>query len=130
MREGLRQFIDFTNWWKTREAEAKTHVESDNVKSISFQELKKAAAKLSYAKVKTGLQGEQFRPKLPRPVNDSPDVRISYFRERAEVAALLEVLVPNFEEIGDKNARREVGVKSFEYAYDHLVNGHSKRRHK
>ena len=118
MRDGLRLFVDFTNRWKAREEEAKEYV--GPVASLSYDSLKREASKLSYAKVKVGLEGEQYKPKLPRPVDDSPDVRISYFRDKEKVAALAELILPDLAELRDRDIRRGVGEKSFDYALDEL----------
>jgi hypothetical protein len=126
MRDGLRIFIDFTNRWKARENEAKAHV--GPVSSMSYATLKREADKLQFARVKVGLEGEQYKPKLPRPAEDSPDVRISYFRERALVTALAEKIVPDFEDLADLDLRRQVGERSFDFAYDHHLNGTHKKR--
>jgi len=91
MRDGLRLFIDYTNRWKSRSAEANAEVEQ--VPAMTFENIKTASEKLTFSKVRVGLEGEQYKPKLPRPVDESPDVRISYFRNRDKVAALAGALL-------------------------------------
>jgi hypothetical protein len=118
MRDGLRLFVDFTNRWKAREEEAKEYV--GPVASLPYETLKREALKLPYSKVRVGLEGEQYKPKLPRPADDSPDVRISYFREKDKVAVLAELILPDVEELRDGDVRRGVGEKSFDYTLGEL----------
>jgi hypothetical protein len=128
MRDGLRLFVDYTNRWKAREEEAKGYV--GPVASLPYDSLKREAAKLSYAKVKVGLEGEQYKPKLPRPADDSPDVRISYFRDKDKVAALAELILPDVAELRDRDIRRGVGEQSFDFALDELSSAPRRKKAK
>lgn len=122
MREGMRLFIDFTNKWKTREDEAKLKVSP--APALSFSEIHDYSEKkevIQFAKVRTGLTGEQYRPKLPLPPSDAFDVRISYIREKSKVIQLAEELLPNFEELNIKDMPRLVGEKSFDNTFKELV---------
>ena len=121
MRDGLRLFVDYTNRWKTRSGEAKAEVE--DLPSMTFDNVKMESRKLAFSKVRVGLEGEQYRPKLPRPVVDSPDVRISYFRNRQKVITLAGALIEDAEALSDRDIRREVGEASFDFAYKQKVNG-------
>ncbi len=126
MREGLRIFIDFTHWWKTREEGVKEMVENESVKTFGFQQLKLEAKRLTYAKVKIGLPGQQYKPQLPRPPEDSPDARISYFRSKKQIGVLGEKMLSNYEELSEKDVRQKVGEESFDYAYKKLVSRQQK----
>jgi hypothetical protein len=126
MRDGLRLFIDYTNRWKSRSAEAK--VEVDRVPALTFENLKGQIETLKFTKVTVGLEGEQYKPKLPRPVDDSPDVRISYFRDRDQVAALAGAMLEDVELMTDREIRKGVGEASFEFAFSQKVNGRVRRR--
>jgi len=125
MRDGLRLFVDYTNRWKAREEEAKIQVEP--VPAITFGNLKRQVETLKFSKVRVGFEGEQYKPRLPRPIDDSPDVRISYYRDKAHVADLAEKFIPEIEELGDREVRRRVGEITFDLAYKQHFNG--KRRH-
>jgi len=123
MRDGMRLFVDFTNHWKSREADAKALVSP--APALMYSELKrKAEEELKFNPVYRGIQGEQYKPRLPMPPSDSPDARISYVREKEKIFELAEELVPKeFEDLknNDKQLRKRVGEASFDYAYEHLV---------
>ena len=125
MQEGMRVFIDFTNDWKTRTEDVRQQTEG--VPSIAFPEIKErveAAANartLTLNPVQTGLKGYQSKPNLPEPQRDSPDARISYFREKERIEALAEALMPETDGMKDVALRKMVGEKSFEFAYEQLV---------
>jgi hypothetical protein len=119
MRFGMRLFIDFTNRWKTRENEAKALVSP--APTLSYSGLKEEAENMSFAAVRIGLEGEQYKPKLPLPPSDVTDVRISYIREKEKVIRLAEDLLPDFERLRDRDVRRLVGEASFDYTYEQLI---------
>lgn len=119
MREGTLLFTSFTNKWKTREEEAKNLVSP--VPSVNFTDLKKATANLDFHPVRVGLQGEQYKPRLPLPPEDSSTARISYWKEKADIQKLAEQLLPNVEELSEKEIRRGVGEASFDFAYKNLI---------
>lgn len=119
MRDGMRLFIHFTNQWKARAEEAKTKVSP--VPAISYSTLKQEVQELSFAPVRLGLPGGQYKPKLPEPPNDSTDIRISYFREKDDMLRLAEELLEDVEELKEKDIRRKVGEASFDFAYKSLI---------
>lgn len=119
MRDGLRLFIDYTNRWKSRSTQAKQEV--DQVPAITFENLKRESRTLPFSSVRVGLEGEQYKPKLPRPPDDSSDVRISYFRDRQKVIALASALLENLDDLQDRDIRREVGEASFDFTYKQKV---------
>lgn len=114
MQEGLRLFVNFTNKWKSLEEEVKIWVSP--VPSLTYSQLRVEAEKLPFHETRSGLEGEQFKPKLPMPPNNSPDVRISYTREKSIVLRLAEELLPDFEDIREKDIPRSVGIASFDFA--------------
>lgn len=120
MREGTLIFTNFTNKWKTREEEARKLVSP--IHSVNFTDLKKESANLRFYAVRVGLQGEQYKPKLPLPPEDSSTVRISYWKEKVDIQKLAEKLISNIEELNEKEIRRRVGEESFAYAYKNLIN--------
>lgn len=119
MREGLRLFVDFTNKWKTRESEVKAIVSP--VPSIPYSSLKSEVESIPFNETRTGLRGEQYKPKLPMPPSNSTDLRISYLRAKKETVILAERLLPDFEDIRDKDIPRRVGEASFDFAYEKLI---------
>lgn len=119
MRDGLRMFVNFTNQWKTREEDAKAYVLP--VPAVSYIELKRETDDVKFNPVRTGLEGEQYRPKLPVPPNNATDQRIAYFREKTEIRELADTLLPDVENIREKDLWRRVGEASFDFTYEHLV---------
>lgn len=124
MREGTLMFTNFTNKWKTREDEAKNIVTP--IPSLSFSDLKNEITSLEFHPVRVGLQGEQYKPRLPLPPEDSSNARISYWKEKVDIQKLAEELLPNVEELSEKDIRRGVGEASFDFAYKRLINKEAK----
>ena len=120
MREGTLIFTNFTNKWKTREEEVKDIVMA--VSSVNFTELKKQAAALEFHKVRTDITGEQFKPELPTPPEESNLARISYWREKIDIQKLADQLIDDITGKNEKDIRREVGEASFDYAFRNLIN--------
>jgi hypothetical protein len=90
---------------------------------VSFDELKQKQIDLDFHAVRFGLAGDakQYKPMLPLPPANSKDVRISYSREKADVWKLAEEILPDFEDLKEKDIPHLVGVQSFDYAYKELV---------
>lgn len=115
MIEGIKHFIDFTNKWKTMEAEAEKVVSP--IPALEYSEIKIQAQNLTFHPVRTGtIGGEQYIPKLPMPANSRTDVRISYTRPKDEVFELAEKLFGNLDDMRRQDVPRNVGLASFEYA--------------
>jgi len=120
MREGMSIFTDFTNKWKTREKDASAIVSP--VPSLSYPQLRAEAEKLKYSKTRVGIEGEFYKPKLPLPLNNPTDIRISYVQDKKNVLRLAEELLPeDFENESDREIARKVGESSFDFAYKKLV---------
>lgn len=117
IRDGLRIFIDYTNWWKSNYVEAKSHVAS--TPALSFAELKAELNKpsLRLTAVRTGLQGQQYRPSLPRPEEESSEVRISYSRPREDVMRLAEFRLRQFDTLPTLHIPRALGEELFDAAF-------------
>lgn len=118
MRDGLKMFIDFTNKWKTMEDEAKRLVAP--VPAIPYSQVKAEAMNLKFQKTHTGLEGEQYKPKLPMPSSHTTDVRLSYIRARRDVTRLAEVLLPDIDDFKAREIPRAVGEASFDFALKHF----------
>ena len=119
MREGTRLFTDFTNQWKARGEEARTLVSP--VSTINYSTLRQEVRDIAFAQVRVGLEGEQYKPRLPEPPKNATDFRISYSREKSVVIQLAEEILPEFEDLKEKDIRRKVGEASFDFAYKQLV---------
>jgi hypothetical protein len=67
MREGMKLFTDYTNWWKKRTDEAKEHIRDRP--TLTIEEIRKQAGRLSFHETKVGAGGnqKQYKPKLPKP---------------------------------------------------------------
>lgn len=71
MREGMRIFTDYTNKWKGRAEESKSH--TANAPALDLREIKTKARELTMTKVAKGLSGRQYRPSLPVPPSDKDE---------------------------------------------------------
>lgn len=119
MREGMRMFIDYTNWWKHSEAVAKQQVLP--IQSKTLAELKTAAASsLKFNATKTGLRGEIFKPDLPRPKQEIQEVRVSFYRPIKKVMRMAERKLENIEEVSEKDIPKLLGEFLFDEAYKNL----------
>jgi hypothetical protein len=111
MRDGLRFFTDYTNRWKGRFEESKSHIAG--AKILGFEQLKVEAKKLTFSrtpKVFPKGKSEQFRPSLPMPKQDVKKTRISFLRANEEVR-----LVSGHLFKGDEHQEpSEVGGKCFD----------------
>lgn len=106
MREGMRMFTAYTNHWKDKAEESKSQITSGN--SYTLNEMKKMVKEtLTMNPVKSGLKGEQFKPKLPRPEpKKSAKRRISYNKEVDDIQRVQRHLFPDREvsptQVGEK----------------------------
>lgn len=111
MRDGLRFFTDYTNRWKGRFEESKTHIAGASV--LGFEQLKIEAKKLPFSqtpKVFPKGKAEQYRPSLPMPKLDAKKTRISFMRANEDVR-----LVSGHLFKGDEGKEpSEVGGKCFD----------------
>lgn len=91
MREGIRPFIDYTNWWKADLDTAKAHISKGE--KLTIDNIEKASQTLKFNTVKRGIPGKQFKPDLPKPTNvQSKDLRISFTRPRETIERVSEYL--------------------------------------
>lgn len=116
MREGMRLFTTYTNWWKTNENEAKRQV--NPAPALQLAELKKrmGSASVPMTPVHTGLPGQQYRPKLPRPVEETAEIRIAFTRPRRTVLKLAEACLDDIEDIRPADVPRALGEHLFDSA--------------
>jgi len=87
MREGMKLFTDFTNKWKV---DLKRLAQFDDLDELSIAQLKKEVEKLELNPTKnTALNGEQYRPFLPKPKKALKNVRrISFKKKVVEIEAV------------------------------------------
>ncbi len=111
MREGMRVFTDYTNKWKGRAEESKSHLQGGN--PLSLEELRRESDKLDFNKTFTLPPGSQYKPKLPlpRPV-DSRRRHISFLKEVEKIEAVADY-------VGDPDMRpSDVGEYCFDTFYE------------
>ena len=85
MREGMKLFTDYTNRWKGRADETRTHFEAG--KLLSLQQLKGESAALKFNPTNRSLLGSvQYVPLLPTPPNTQPRRRrLSFLKDIDDV---------------------------------------------
>ena len=105
MREGMLIFTDYTNKWKGNASESQKHIASG--KPYTLDEIKMGSENLRLNAVRSGLQGKQFKPKLPLPKPEpSSEKRISYTRDSDDIQVVQDYLFANEEvkpsQVGEK----------------------------
>ena len=91
MREGMRLFTDYTNKWKGRSEESKTHIQLGD--RLSLEELKSSTENLPLRATRSPVKGGQYKPSLPIPPELEPTRRrISFSKERAKIEEVAEYL--------------------------------------
>ena len=91
MRDGLKTFTQYTNVWKGRISEERTH--SKGAQSIPYTKILEAddAFRESYGiRAKKYAGAIVFKPELPKPKQDKPYVIIRYSKPREDVITLHE----------------------------------------
>ena len=84
MREGMKLFTAYTNHWKDDADESKRQIALGN--PYTLDEIKKEVETLKMNPVKSGLKGEQFKRRLPRPKpKESTKRQISYSKELDDI---------------------------------------------
>ena len=84
MREGMRLFTAYTNHWKNDADESKRQIALGN--PYTLDEIKKEVKTLKMNPVKSGLKGEQFKRKLPRPKPKEPTkTQIAYRKDSDDI---------------------------------------------
>lgn len=113
MREGTKQFTEYTNRWKSRMEEAREHFQQ--AKPIPAGEVPTAVPPDGYKPVsgkrlaKEDASAEEFKPTLPKPPKEGQPVgRIQFSRPTAEVAFLAREMLDN-----EDAAPGEVGEECF-----------------
>ena len=108
MREGMQMFTNYTNKWKRNASESQQHIDSGH--PYTLDEIKEEAEKLKLNPVKSGLRGEQFKPKLPLPKWKGPTKKqISYSKDSDDIQTVQKYL------FGEEEVRpSQVGEECFD----------------
>ena len=94
MREGMKQFTNYTNQWKRRPKERRDRERaSDKVTKVLPNEVVKSAA-FTFTKVRKPVGGEVSRPSLPTPAVYT-DVWIRFSRPANEIEQLSQIFFGN-----------------------------------
>jgi hypothetical protein len=109
MREGLKLFTDFTNKWKKSTKELQ--LLNAGKKTVRSQAASTVVPSDGWSNVTKGAGGRKFRPSLPLPKEDDPNVAIRFTRPASEVAELAEYLFDDATRSG-----MDVGMKCFDDA--------------
>ncbi|HDS1037537.1 TPA: ATP-binding protein [Stenotrophomonas maltophilia] len=108
MRDGLKQFTDFTNKWKSpseERAAAMRGATSSYLAQDVGEHVKNEQWKINPGE----LRGKLFKPKLPKPKDIDPVKSIQFSRQLKEINEVREY----FDDTGMSNS--QVGTKCFEY---------------
>ena len=79
----MKLFTDYTNKWKGNVIESKEHIDSG--KPHTLDKIKdETEKKLKLNPVRSGLRGNQFKPKLPLPEVKKPTTQLISYRKRSD----------------------------------------------
>ncbi len=108
MREGMSIFTNYTNKWKGNVSKSQQHIASGT--PYTLEKIKTESEKLKLNPVRSGLQGKQFKPKLPLPKSElSSKKTISYSKDSDEIRIVQEYLFGE-----DEVSPSRVGEKCFD----------------
>lgn len=108
MRDGLKQFTDFTNKWKSP-TEERTAAMRGATSSYLAQDVGEHVSSEQWKNNPGELKGQLFKPRLPKPKDIDPVKSIQFSRQLKEINEIREY----FEDAGMSNS--QVGTKCFEY---------------
>ena len=92
MREGMSIFTNYTNKWKGNASKSQQHIDSGQL--YTLDEIETESENLRLNNVRSGLKGEQFKPKLPLPRPEpSSKKRISYSKDLEDIETVKEYLL-------------------------------------
>jgi len=109
MKQGLKKFTDFTNYWKGQEEETKPKFTNTNPSSVN-----KAIASIPndmWKQVRGETSSKYFVPELPRPSTENVRRRISFLRTLEDVELLGEFYFDN-----QRAEPSEIGARCFDEA--------------
>lgn len=108
MRDGLKQFTDFTNKWKSP-TEERAAAMRGATSSYLAQDVEGHVDDGQWKNNPGELKGKLFKPKLPKPKDIDPVKSIQFSRQLKEINEIREY----FDDAGMSNS--QVGTKCFEY---------------
>jgi len=114
MREGMRLFTDYTNKWKGKAEESKSHIEGGRL--LSLEELRLETKNMKFTKTRTLLPGSQSKPKLPSPREIEPTTRRIFFVKEIEK---IEAVAEYIEKPDSKPS--DVGESCFDAVYEEAI---------
>ena len=112
MREGLKKFTTFTNWWKRREEE--TEGQFGSLEQLAPRDVLTVAKRLGTDKftrvAKANVKdGRRYSPNLPKPTNREQNARICFAAAIKDIELVAEYY------FGDRDVdRADIGKKCFE----------------
>ena len=111
IRDGMKIFTSYTNWWKSQAAKSEKHI--DRCDLLSLAELKEKARTLPFAATQALLHSEQHKPRLPKPPRRELKVRrITFSKDVEQIEAVAEYIdEPDM-------SPNEIGSECFERIYD------------
>lgn len=109
MREGLKLFTDFTNKWK--KSTKQLQLMSSGKQTVRSEAASSIVPIDGWSNVTKGGGGRKFRPSLPLPKEDDPNIAIRFARPASEVVELAEFLFDDASRSG-----MDVGMKCFDDA--------------
>lgn len=111
MRQALKTYTSFTNSWKSLSKE-RTEMQS----KTTTHDIREAAEKIptnKWTAVRKGLQGQRYKPTLPKTPNKRTHARIQFEKSMEEIYAVRDFL------LGDANAiPSDVGIAAFNWALE------------
>ncbi|MES2671809.1 MAG: ATP-binding protein [Pseudomonadota bacterium] len=110
MRDGLKQFTDFTNRWKIRSPERAIAMRGAD-SSFLANEINQKIDDSRWTKSRNELGGKIFKPKLPKPKDTDPLRTVQFQRKESEIKEVRKFL---FDDMGASIS--EVGSKCFDEA--------------
>lgn len=115
MRQALKTFTSFTNSWKSLSKER-----TDMQSKATTHDIREAAEKIptdKWATVRKGLQGQRYKPTLPKIPNKRTHARIQFEKSMEEIYEVRDFL------LDDPNAiPSDVGIAAFNWALKEAKN--------
>jgi hypothetical protein len=112
MREGMRQFTDYTNKWKGKADEVKKQMQDGTL--LSLNQIKEASQKVDFNRtIRSFPAGEQYKPTLPMPKKIELTKRhITFVKDLSEINRVAEYLDAPYSDPS------EIGEKCFDIVLD------------
>ncbi|MFZ7309773.1 ATP-binding protein [Comamonas jiangduensis] len=111
MRQALKTFTSFTNSWKSLSKER-----TDMQSKTTTHDIREAAEKIpadKWTTVRKGLQGQRYKPSLPKTPNKRTHARIQFEKSMEEIYTVRDFL------LDDANAiPSDVGIAAFNWALE------------